>query len=100
MRSQNRDTGPQAVVGRDSRVAEVLELLQHGVGLAAREGVARQQQDRQAVRVGERGGRHEIGRARPDRGRAGHHPAAPVRLGEGDRRMRHRLLVVRAECRQ
>ncbi len=59
--------GPQAIVGRDRRVAEVLDLLQHRVGLAAREGVAREQQHRQAVRVRERGGRHEVGgaRARP-----------------------------------
>ena len=35
-----------------------------------------------------------------DRGRAGHHPAAPARLGEGDRGQCHRLLVVRTQCRQ
>ena len=100
MRSQYRDTGPQAIVGGDGRVAEVLDLLQDRVRLAAREGVARQQQDGQAVRVRERSGRHEVGRARADRGGAGHHAPATVGLGEGDRRVCHRLLVVRAERRQ
>ena len=87
----------QAVVGRDGRVAKVFELLQHGIWLAARKGVARQQQDRQPVRVRERCCRHEVGRAGADGGRARHHPTAPVRLREGDCRVRHRLLVVRAK---
>ena len=44
--------------------------------------------------------RHHVGRARADRGGAGHHAPAARRLGEGDRRVRHRLLVVRAIGRQ
>ena len=91
---------PQAVVGRDEPVAEVLELLQHRVGPARGEHIAGQQQHRQAVDVRHRRGGGEVGRARPDRGRARHH-AAPVRgLGIGDRRVAHRLLVVGAQRRQ
>ena len=42
----------------------------------------------------------QVGGAGADRGRARHHPPAKVRLREGDRRVRHRLLVVRAVGRQ
>ncbi len=91
---------PEAVVGRDRAVLEVLDLLQHGIGRARHEHVARQEQDRQPVHVRERGGRDEIGRAGADRCRARHHPPAKVRFRIGDGRVRHRLFVVRAVRRQ
>jgi hypothetical protein len=91
---------PEAVVRRHAAVVEVLDLLQHRVRRARHEDVAGQQQHRQPVDVRERGRRDHVGRARADRRRARHHAAAHVRLGEGDRRVRHRLLVVRAVGRQ
>ena len=92
--------GAEAVVGADGAVAETFHLLQHRIGRAVGEDVAGKQQHRQAVDVGECCGRHHVGRARADRGRRRHEAAAETRLGEGDRGMRHRLLVVRAVGRQ
>jgi hypothetical protein len=46
------------------------------------------------------GCRHHVRCARTDRTCAGHHAAPPARLGEGDRRLAHCLLVMRAQCRQ
>src|SRR6516225_2543397 len=40
---------PKAVIDRDGRVAERLDLLQHGIGAPAREDVAGQEQQRQAI---------------------------------------------------
>ena len=91
---------PEAVVGADRAVAEILDLLQHRVGAAAGEDVAGQQQHRQAVHMGQRRGGHHVGRARPDRGGDRHRAAAAQLLGIGDRRMRHGLLVVAALGRQ
>ena len=90
----------EAIVGADCAVAEVLDLLEHRVGAAIGEDIARQQQHRQAIDVGERCGSDHIGCARANRGGAGHHAAAARRLGEGDCGMRHRLLVVGAIGRQ
>ena len=59
---------PEAVVGGDAAVVEVLDLLQHRVGRARDEDVARQQQHRQAVDVGERR-RGDAGWWRPGRSR-------------------------------
>ena len=87
---------PQAVVGRDAAVVEIFDLLQHRIGGARRKHVAGKEQHGQAIDVRERGCGDEIGRAGPDRGRAHHHPAPHVRLRISDRRVRHRLLVVRA----
>jgi hypothetical protein len=87
----------QAVVGAHRAVREILDLLQDRVGPAAREHVARQQQQRQPVDVRDRGGRHQIGGTRTDRGGAGHRPAPPARLGVGDGGVRHSLLVMGAE---
>jgi hypothetical protein len=44
--------------------------------------------------------RDEIRGAGADRRRARHHPPPELRLGVGDRSVRHRLLVVRAVGRQ
>ena len=91
---------PEAVIGRNRAVAEILDLLQHRIGDAIGEDVAGQQQHRQAVDMGQRRGRHHVDRARADRGGRRHEAAAEIRLGIGDRGMRHRLLVVGAEGRQ
>ncbi len=90
----------EAIVGADRAVAEILDLLQHRIGAAIGEDIARQQQDGQAVDVSERGGGDHVGCAGADRRRARHH-APPTRgLGEGDRRVRHRLLIVSAIGRE
>ena len=86
----------EAVVGRDAAVVEILDLLQHGVRIARDEHVTGQQQHRQPVDVRGRRRRDQVGRAGADGRRARHHPPPEVRLREGDRRVRHRLLVVRA----
>ncbi len=57
---------PEAIVGRDGAVGEVFDLLQHRIGAAAGEDIARQKQHGQSIgmRQGRRG--HHIGRARPN----------------------------------
>ena len=91
---------PEAVVRADRAVGEVLDLLQHRVGAAAREYIARQQQHGQPVDVRQCGRRHHVGRARADRSRARHHAPPTMRLRIGDRGVRHRLLVVGAQGRK
>ena len=78
----------KGVVHRSGRVREMLDLLQHGIGNPAREGVPGEDQDRQPVGMRRRGRRHHVGRPWPDGG-GGHHdlPAQP-RLGESDRGQR------------
>ena len=90
----------EAVIGAHRAVAEILDLLQHRIGPAVGEHVAGDQQHRQAIDMRDRGGGDHVGRAGADRGGAGHHPPAARGLGEGDRGMRHRLLVVGAIGRQ
>ena len=91
---------PEAVIRRNRGVLKILDLLQHRIRPAGGEHIAGQQQHRQPVGMGQRRRRHHVQGARPDRGGAGHHPPAPLRLGISNRRMRHRLLVMRAEGRQ
>jgi hypothetical protein len=91
---------PEAVGCRHAAVAEILDLLEDGVRQSAREHVARQEKHRQSIDMGDARSRHEIERTRADRGRAGHETAAETRLGEGDRRMGHALLVVGAVGRE
>ncbi len=86
----------EAIVGRHRGVGEAFHLLQHGVGAPRRENVARQEKHRQPVDVGDGGGGHHVGGARPDRGGAGHQPPAVHRLGIGDGDQGHGLLVVGA----
>ena len=74
----------EAVVGRHGAVGEVLDLLQHRVGQAVGEDVARQEQERQPVDVGDGGGSDHVERAGADGRRAGHEAAAEARLSEGD----------------
>ncbi len=50
--------------------------------------------------MGERRRGDHVGGARSDRAGAGHHAPPPMRLGEGDRGVRHGLLVMRAQRRQ
>ena len=87
----------EAVVGRHRAVGEVFDLLQHRIGPAVGENVAGQKQHRQAVHMGDCGGRHHVGGAGADGGGAGHHAPAARGLGEGDGRMRHALLVMGAK---
>lgn len=89
----------EGVVDRRGAVAEGLDLLQHRVRRAAGERVARQQQDRQPVRVRDPGGGDHVQRARPDRRR--HHADLPPvrRLRVADRGQGHALLGVPAPDR-
>ena len=87
---------PERVVDGDRRLAEVLDLLQHGIGDARVERVAGQQQQRQAIGVGHRCGRDQVHGAGADRGRRCHQLPSPHRLGEADRGQRHALLVLAA----
>ena len=82
------------------RVVEVLDLLEHGIDDPVLEGVAGEEQDRQAVGVGDGRGGHHVRRARPDRRRRDHDPPAAHGLGVGDGGEGHRLLVVAAVGRQ
>jgi hypothetical protein len=91
---------PEAVVRARRPVAEVFDLLQHRIGLPIGENVAGDQQHRQAIDVRDRCRCDHVGRAGADRGRAGHHAPAARSLGEGDRGMRHRLLVMCAVGRE
>ena len=77
----------------------MLDLLEHRVGQSIGEGVAREQQNGQAVGVRHARGGHHIGRARPYGGRCDHDLAAAPRLGEADCRQGHRLFVLPAPRR-
>ncbi len=90
----------ERVVDGGRRIAEMLHLLQHRIGTAIGKNVAGQDEQRQPVGMGDTGGGDHIRRARPDR-RCGDHDLTPLfRLGKGDRRQRHRLLVLAAPGRQ
>ena len=90
----------EAIVRADRPVVEILDLLQHRIGRAAGEDIARNDQQRQPVHMRQRRRRHDIRRPRPDRGRDRHRPPPLHRLGIGNRRMRHGLLVLAAPSRQ
>ena len=91
--------GPEAVVGGDGRVAEILDLLEDRIRKAVGEDVAGEEQHRQAIDVGDRGGGDHVRGAGTDRRRAGHHAPPRVRLRVRDGRVSHGLLVVRPERR-
>ncbi len=57
---------PEAVIGADGAVVKILDLLEHRIGTARGKHVARHDQHRQPVHMRQRGGRHEVRRARPD----------------------------------
>ena len=82
------------------RVTEVLDLLEDGIDDPVLEGVAGEEEDRQAIGVGDGGGRHHVGRAGSDRRGGDHDPPATHGLGVGHARERHRLLVLAAVRRQ
>jgi hypothetical protein len=90
----------ERVVDRRGRVVEVLDLLEHRVGRAADERVAGQQEQREAVRVGDTGRGHHVQRAGTDGGRGDADLAAVRRLADADGGQRHPLLVVPAPDRQ
>ena len=84
---------PQALVHRDVAGPRHLELLQHGIGPARREDVARQQQHGQAVhRRGRRAGDH-VRRARADRRGADERPEPVLHPRVADGGMHHPLFV-------
>ena len=91
---------PEAVVRAHRAVPEVLDLLEHRIGGAVREHVARQQQEREPVHVRGGGGGHQVRGAGADGGGHGHRAPPVRRLGEGDGGMGHALLVVAAPRRQ
>ncbi len=86
----------EGVIHVDGGIAIVLDLLHHRIGPAVHEGVAGEDEDRQAVGMGDAGRRHHVHGARAD-GRGGHHDlAAALGLGEADGGQRHGLLVLAA----
>jgi hypothetical protein len=90
----------ERVVHRRGRVAERLDLLQHRIRRPVGERVARQQQHRQPVRVGDAGRGDHVERARSDR-RRHDTDLPPVRgLRVPDRGERHALLGVPAPDRE
>ena len=90
----------ERVVDRHGRVVETLDLLQHGVGDPALEGVPREKQDREPIRVGDPGGRDHVQGARADRRGRDHQLAPPRRLRVRDSGQGHPLLVLRAVGRK
>jgi hypothetical protein len=87
----------ESIIRADCAVLPILNLLQHRIGAAAGEDIARQQKQRQAIDMGNRGGSDHVQRAGPDGAGAGHDPAAPERLGISSGGMGHGLLIMRAE---
>ena len=74
----------------------MLDLLQHRIGQPVDIGIAGQQQHRQTVGMRHGGGRDHVGGPWPDGRRGNHDLAAQFRLGKGDGRKRHGLLVLPA----
>ena len=100
IRSKYRETGRNASLTVDRRVAERLDLLEDRVGRPSLERIARQQQDRDPVRMCDAGGGHHVQGPWTDRRRRDHGLAAIHRLGETDGREGHALFRVAAPCRQ
>ena len=90
----------EGVVHGDGGVAEMLDLLEHRIGQAAGEGIARENKDWQAVGMGRARRRHHVERAGADGGRGDHDLATAPGLGEADGGQRHGLLVLAAPGRQ
>ena len=85
---------PEAVGDGRGRIAEVLDLLEDGIGQAAGEDIACQQKDGEAISVGDgRGGDH-VGCTRADRGKRNHDLAPVHGLGISNAGKGHRLLVL------
>ena len=84
---------PEAVVDRDVVRHRMFELLEHRVGDARGEQIARQEQHGQPVDRGRRGAGHHVGRARADRRQAGHRRQSVPLPREPCRRVDHPLLI-------
>ena len=84
---------PEGVVDRDVVRHRMFELLEHRVGDARGEQVARQEQHGQPVDRGRRGAGHHVGRARADRRQAGHRRQSVSLPREACRRVDHPLLI-------
>ena len=100
IRSKKRLTGPEAVVDAHVRGDRMLELLEDRPLVASRVVIGREQEHRQVVDRRDGRARDHVGRAGPDRRRAGQRRQSQVGLGESDRRMHHRLLIARLVIRQ
>jgi hypothetical protein len=88
--------GAETVAGADRVVAEVLDLLQHGIRPTVGKHVARKERNRRAVFMHRRRRRDHIGRAWPGgRGRR-HRPFAVRLFRECNRGMGHALFIVAA----
>ncbi len=83
---------PEAVVDGGARVAEVLDLLEHGVGQARGERVARDEQGGDPVGHGDAGRRDHVRGPGTDRARRDHDLPAAGGLAEGDCCQAHALL--------
>ena len=92
--------GLERVRHRHGRVTEVLDLLEDRIDDPVLEGVAGEEEDREAIGVGDGGRRHHVGRAGSDRRRGDHDPPATHGLGVGHAGERHRLLVLAAVRRE
>jgi hypothetical protein len=79
----------KSVVDVDGGIAEVLHLLHDRIGSAIDEGVARQKQHGQPVRMGHACSRYHVQRAGADGSRRDHHLATALRLRETDGSERH-----------
>ena len=84
----------ERIVGGGGNGVELLDLLQHRVGLTARERIAGQHKQRNAVRRGGTAGGDHVERTRADGRGAGDDLAAMLLLGIGDGGVRHALLIV------
>ena len=86
--------GFERVVRRPRQIVRVLKLLEDGVGLAAGEGVAGEEEEGDVVDAGDGGGGDHVGGAGADGGHAGDDAFPVVLLGEAGGRVRHALLVL------
>ena len=90
----------KTVICRNRAVAEILDLLQDGLGCARGKHIARNEQHRQVVDVSKGGGRDHVGCPRPDRGCYRHGALAIACLGIGYGGMGHALLVMTTPHRE
>ncbi len=86
----------KSIVDGDAAVRAIFQLLQDGVRCARDKHVAGQQEHGQAVDVGQRGRRQQVGGAGTDGSGDGQHAQAHVGFRVGDGRVRHRLFIVGA----
>ncbi len=92
--------GLEGIVDAESRVPEVLQLLQHGVGQAGEESISAKHQNGQAVGMGKRGAGQKVGGAGASRRGAEHEATAQPGLGVTGGCKSHALFVLTAIKRQ